>query len=1355
MSFIAGGSARRVQQPPRQPASALRIQTSLMGVPVALVGGKARIAGNLVWYGDFQAIPQSSSAAGSGGGGKGGRGSGCFAPETLISTPWGKRPLGKPAWMPWPVYWRLPRWLRRIFPRVLPIRPGDPVWCLDPETGEKISGTVQIVHIHDVANDSHDKMLRLRFLAGRSGHEIHVTENHYLWLDGKLRREAKDWRPGDRLIHEDHGRATITRIVSAPDIPFTYNLTILPHHNFFAGGILAHNGGGGGSGKSSGSYTYQAAMIFGLCEGPLTAVRYLWNSSAPTTLAADNFVALDGAQGQPPWGYLATNHPAQALGYSGLACVAAAPFDLGSNSSLPTLTWEVLGAVCNAVTESWTVQAPCTRQAQYWSLADSLTEQAMVPATAPYQVQAANPTASAALPVVTGQIDGAAIAGSASCGVKYLGGPFLIPVGADPGPGEYTVSASGLYTFSPADAGAQVVIIDLALAPGVTSADGRTFAQVLGAPGAGEFSVSASGLYTFSAADAGAALTIVDVADADPAAWVSDTLSNPRYGAGFPAANLGALAQMRAWGYANGLFISPALNTATALNTVLGDLCTGLNGEFVWSAGLLDWVPYGDQEVNGNGYVWSPPAAPVYSLGDDDFLPNTGTAASGVSTYTSSDPVVFGRTPVSQAYNDVKVEYLDRGNAYNPAVVEAADDSEIAVFGLRAKDTKQLHFFCHEQAAWVSAQLQLGREGERLTYTITVPWFYILLDPMDVIALADSALGLDGAWVRIKEISENQQDMSLTFVLEEYLPGTGAAPVFGAAPKASYAHNFNAAPGNALAPIIFEPPDALAGRLAVWIATGGGANWGGCEVWGSNDGVTYRRVGVVSNPARMGALSAALPAGTDPDTVDTAMVDLTESSGALLSGTSADADLGHTACWVANDNGNGGEIIAYETATLTAPYRYSLGTYLRRGMYGTGIGAHAAGAAFVRIDDALCKIPFTADQIGTTLHIKLLSFNLWGAAEQALEDVPSYSYTLTGSALASPLPPVTGLSTAYIAGITQLTWDPVTDFRRIDYEIREGASPQTARRIGDTPLVHAPTAGDGTYWVAAHYQVPNGPDVYSTAWASVVVAGSQLTSNVIATRDQAAEGWQGIFSGTALSGQYLTLTGAGDITQAADVTAIADVVYYGGIAASGTYQIPAADRIDVGRVATCNVLITLLGAIAYDVGAVDITQVTDITQIADVIGIDTGGRAQAVPQIRLSQDGVAWGDWQTWIPGAYTGRVFDCRILLTSADPQVSMLLTDLVFAVDVPDRVDRYVTLAVPAGGLTLQFTPDGATAPVPFNGGPGGGNLPLIQVTILGAQAGDTAVVTGESLSQATIQVVNGGAGVARSVNLTVEGY
>ena len=193
----------------------------------------------------------------------------------------------------------------------------------------------------------------------------------------------------------------------------------------------------------------------------------------------------------------------------------------------------------------------------------------------------------------------------------------------------------------------------------------------------------------------------------------------------------------------------------------------------------------------------------------------------------------------------------------------------------------------------------------------------------------------------------------------------------------------------ALAPAIFNPPMALTpSGVEMWAAVAGGANWGGANVWVSYDGSTYEQVGVISGGARYGALSASFASGSDPDTTHTLSVDLSPSNGTLTSAAQAVADASGTLCLI---NDTAPELIAFETATLTAPNRYNLTGYLRRGVENTPIGTHSAGAPFIRLDQAIFDFPYLATQAGKSIFVKFQSFNLWGGAPTPLSNCIAYS----------------------------------------------------------------------------------------------------------------------------------------------------------------------------------------------------------------------------------------------------------------------------------------------------------------------------------------------------------------------------
>lgn len=484
----------------------------------------------------------------------------------------------------------------------------------------------------------------------------------------------------------------------------------------------------------------------------------------------------------------------------------------------------------------------------------------------------------------------------------------------------------------------------------------------------------------FAIADA-----ISGLPDANPKDVLYDFLTNVNYGVGFPTARVGDLSVYSDYCLANGLVVSPVLQSQSAGNSFVSDLMKATNSEIVWAGGKLTVVPYGDQTVTGNGHTYNPPSSAIYSVNDSDMLPNANSSSGG------SDPVDITRSAQRDTLNIIRVEYLDRDNDYNPDVAEALDEAAIADFGPRPSDKIQMHLFCNAAAAQLSAQLQLGRQNFRNTATITLGPEYILLDPMDIIEYIDVNLGAQNQWVRIKEIQENS-DGSLSFTVEEYLLGGGSAPTYGTQASTSYAANYNSDPGNADIPAVFDVPVQLSDviGLETWLATSGGLNWGGCEVWISTDNATYALEGRLLGQSRMGGLAADFASSSDPDTTVTCSVDLTRSRTDLVSGSTADADAGRTLCFV------DGEYISYSTASLTSAFHYDLTTYIRRGQYGSVIGFHPVGSLFVRLDDSVFTRPYAKTDVGTLIYIKLRSFNIWGGGIQDLSTLTPYTHTVGG-----------------------------------------------------------------------------------------------------------------------------------------------------------------------------------------------------------------------------------------------------------------------------------------------------------------------------------------------------------------------
>lgn len=391
---------------------------------------------------------------------------------------------------------------------------------------------------------------------------------------------------------------------------------------------------------------------------------------------------------------------------------------------------------------------------------------------------------------------------------------------------------------------------------------------------------------------------------------------------------------------------------------------------------------------------FTPNLTPVYALTDLDFIDEKG----------SKDPVQVERADVFSLPTIQRIECLSRSNQYAATPVEARDQSQIEAFGPRVGTVVQAHEICDElRIGPLVAQTILQRAlYVRTRFTFKLSWEYCLLDPMDVVTITDLNLGLSDYPVRIVELEED--DKGLIAVTAEELVSGVSTPAFTQSASAGGGALNWAIPAVAVnAPLIYEPPPQATGGVAqVWIgASGAGCGqsspqWGGAKVYVSVDNATYSEVAVITVPLRQGVLTAALPAASGWDASNTLAVSLAESGGALAGTSQAAAQQGATLSLVDN------ELLAYETATLTAANAYSL-TNLARGLGGASPAAHAAGAAFARIDAAVVKYDLPTNLVGRTLYFKFQSFNAFGGGVQDLSTCAAYPYTPTGAGVASPV----------------------------------------------------------------------------------------------------------------------------------------------------------------------------------------------------------------------------------------------------------------------------------------------------------------------------------------------------------------
>src|SRR5262245_49874742 len=90
------------------------------------------------------------------------------------------------------------------------------------------------------------------------------------------------------------------------------------YRNFKATPIYTgHQGGKGGASRFQIGYTYTAAVILALCEGPIGNVHKVWRDKDILALSNLGGTLIVGNRTQSPWSYVTTNFPSEAIGYAG------------------------------------------------------------------------------------------------------------------------------------------------------------------------------------------------------------------------------------------------------------------------------------------------------------------------------------------------------------------------------------------------------------------------------------------------------------------------------------------------------------------------------------------------------------------------------------------------------------------------------------------------------------------------------------------------------------------------------------------------------------------------------------------------------------------------------------------------------------------------------------------------------------------------------------------------------------------------------------------------------------------------------------------------------------------------------
>jgi hypothetical protein len=831
-------------------------------------------------------------------------------------------------------------------------------------------------------------------------------------------------------------------------IPIIYGKTrvspnLIDYRNFHAvaNTTSQHSGkGGGGVTTKTTTYTYFAAPMLALCEGPLQnsakpMVDQVWVNKDVTTGANLGVVEFRGTYTQTPWSFMSTSYANDARALRGQAYIAHPNFLLDSSGGLQNLTFELRGRLwaddCEPDVNCALVVPDFLSNVDYGLGFDRIGDLTLLNSYCEAAGFRISPNYNAQRPAAEMLDEVCKIANA---------GPFwsegllkIVPYADTPvtrvpqvsqladsfeeqfvtGLADYTATLGNAALFTLVS-GTYGNAVHLAVNNDANSASRLT--RFIGVTHDCTHIEAKFRLMANSSDDAG----ILQLA---PSSNVASFQINPKRETAIDAnqrchislngedapVSVGIL-PFGVW-FQVSVDIHPGAGATTWVLSTPGNSVTVNSGNFTADHGPLGCIfdrifcfidssiatapseftdiiasTGNDVCIAGNSITFTPDLTVQYALStaNGDFIANPG-----------DPPIKVTRKRQSDAYNVVQVSCLDRTNAYNKAVVEASDLDSVERFGRRVAPVIQADMICELDVARSVAQTALQRiTYMRNVYAFTLGWRYSRLEPMDIVTLTEPNTSLNARTVRITAVDEADLTQgTLAMEAEDVLIGISTPGSYATQAGNGYVTNTNTDPGAANAPVIMQPPVELSGVPQIWIGASGGANWGGAEIWASDDGSSYAQVGLITSAARYGTLTANFAGSADPDITNNLSVNLANSGGTLTSVSNLSADSFDTLSWVGAAN-TPGELIAYTTVTLTAPNAYTMSGYTRRGLYCGFPTTHLTGESFMRLDAAVAKITGDQARVGQTIFIKLRSFNLQGGGQQDLSTVVPVSYVV-------------------------------------------------------------------------------------------------------------------------------------------------------------------------------------------------------------------------------------------------------------------------------------------------------------------------------------------------------------------------
>lgn len=452
-----------------------------------------------------------------------------------------------------------------------------------------------------------------------------------------------------------------------------------------------------------------------------------------------------------------------------------------------------------------------------------------------------------------------------------------------------------------------------------------------------------------------------DGVDVNPADYIVHVLKS----IGIDDVNIDGLEHYREYCKAADILIStPPDSRSSKAQTVINDIAEITNSLVFWSTDRLKIVPLADKPIG----TWSPYNQIQYNLNADDLIP----ASDG-------QLVVYKRKDSSESYNQATVEFINRANGYEKETVAFEIVADVQKNGLKPASKKSAHYlYTKARAQYYAEQLAMKRLYAKNQYTFRLDWAFCRLEPGDLVTLTDELCGLNKQIVVITSVSE-AADGQLEITAEGKPPGTYAPAKYNVHENERPFIDYNQAAPSVNDVAIFQTVGDVGGNQ-IFVGVNAPSGWGGCSVWVSDNGENYRRIGSITQQARMGKLKYSFAQNGN-------LCNVVLNQGVLKSGTHVDAERANTLCWI------NGEALSYE-AVETHPDNWYTLRGLVRGQYGTNAINHGANERFVRVDEALFHYPYRKEDINKTVYLKFTSLNVFGSNEQGLDEVREYQYKI-------------------------------------------------------------------------------------------------------------------------------------------------------------------------------------------------------------------------------------------------------------------------------------------------------------------------------------------------------------------------